>query len=88
MGKILMTNYQKDNCNSLCLRIFAGKAMEIIMHVKMSPNEEYGNTRFQILMAVSTKMVALGEDAPCSLIEVYRRFSGNYCLYHQGDKLG
>jgi hypothetical protein len=24
--------------------------------------------------------------APCSLVEVYQRFRGPYCLHHQGDK--
>jgi hypothetical protein len=24
--------------------------------------------------------------APCSLVEVYRRFRGAYCLHHQGDE--
>jgi hypothetical protein len=23
--------------------------------------------------------------APCSLVELYRRFRGAYCLHHQGD---
>jgi hypothetical protein len=23
--------------------------------------------------------------APCSLVDVYRRFRGVYCLHHQGD---
>jgi hypothetical protein len=23
--------------------------------------------------------------APCSLVEVYRRFRGAYCLHHQGE---
>jgi hypothetical protein len=25
--------------------------------------------------------------APCSLVEVYRRFGGSCCLLHQGDQL-
>jgi hypothetical protein len=24
--------------------------------------------------------------APCCLVEVYRRFRGTFCLYHQGDE--
>jgi hypothetical protein len=24
--------------------------------------------------------------APCSLVEVYRRFRGTCCLHHQGDR--
>jgi hypothetical protein len=31
------------------------------------------------------KMTAFWEIAPCSLVEVDRRFRGAYCLHHQGD---
>jgi hypothetical protein len=31
------------------------------------------------------KMTVLWDIAPCSLVEVYRRFRGAYCLHHQGD---
>jgi hypothetical protein len=30
------------------------------------------------------KMAVLWVVAPCSLVEVYRRFRGVYCLHHQG----
>jgi hypothetical protein len=30
-------------------------------------------------------MTNFWDIAPCSLIEVYRRFRGAYYLYHQGD---
>jgi hypothetical protein len=36
--------------------------------------------RFQVLTAASTKMVVCWVVAPCSLIEVCRRFRGVYCL--------
>jgi hypothetical protein len=32
-----------------------------------------------------TKMAVLWAVAPCSLVEVYQRFRGPCCLYHQGD---
>jgi hypothetical protein len=36
--------------------------------------------RFQALTAASMKMSASWDIAPCSLVEVYRRFRGAYCL--------
>jgi hypothetical protein len=39
---------------------------------------------FEVLTAVSTKMVVFWVVAPCSLVEVYQRFRGPCCL-HQGD---
>jgi hypothetical protein len=39
--------------------------------------------RFQVLTAASMKMTAFWNTAPCSLVEVDRRFRGAYCL-HQG----
>jgi hypothetical protein len=38
------------------------------------------HVRFQVLTAVSTKMRAFWNIAPCSLVEVDRRFRGAYCL--------
>jgi hypothetical protein len=34
------------------------------------------------------KMIALCDIAPCSLVEVDRRFRGMYCVHHQGDDEG
>jgi hypothetical protein len=31
------------------------------------------------------KMTVFWDVAPCSLVEIYRRFRGAYCLHHQGD---
>jgi hypothetical protein len=31
------------------------------------------------------KMTFFWDDAPPSLLEIYRRFGGTYCLHHQGD---
>jgi hypothetical protein len=30
-------------------------------------------------------MTVLWDVAPCSLVDIYRRFRGVYCLHHQGD---
>jgi hypothetical protein len=39
----------------------------------------------EVVTAVSTKMTVFWVVAPCSLVEVYRRFRGPCCLHHQGD---
>jgi hypothetical protein len=31
------------------------------------------------------KMAVFWDVAPCSLVEIYRRFRGSCCLHHQGD---
>jgi hypothetical protein len=43
--------------------------------------------RFHVLTAVSMKMAVFWVVAPCSLVEVYRRFRGSCCLHHQGDEI-
>jgi hypothetical protein len=43
--------------------------------------------RFQALTAASMKMTASWDVAPCSIVEVYRRFRNAYCLLHQGDPI-
>jgi hypothetical protein len=35
---------------------------------------------------LSTKMAVFWVVAPCSLVEVYQRFRGPYCLHHQDDE--
>jgi hypothetical protein len=42
--------------------------------------------RFQVLTTASIKLAVFWVVAPCSLIEVYRRFRGACCLHHQGDR--
>jgi hypothetical protein len=39
---------------------------------------------FEVLTAVSTKMAVFWVVAPCSLVDVYRRFRGPCFLHHQG----
>jgi hypothetical protein len=41
--------------------------------------------RFQVLTAANMKKKAVWDIASCSLVEVYRRFRGAYCLHHLGD---
>jgi hypothetical protein len=38
--------------------------------------------RYQVLTAASMKMTVFWDVAPCSLVEVYRRFRGAYFLHH------
>jgi hypothetical protein len=40
--------------------------------------------RFRVLTA-SMKMTVFWDVAPCSLIEIYRRYRDAYCLHQQGD---
>jgi hypothetical protein len=37
---------------------------------------------------INMKVAIVCVDAPCSLVEAYRRFRGACCLHHQGDRLG
>jgi hypothetical protein len=41
--------------------------------------------RFQVLKASSINMIAFWNIAPCSPVEVDRRFRGAYCLHHQDN---
>jgi hypothetical protein len=43
--------------------------------------------RFEVLTAASTKMDVFFVVAPCSLVEVCRRFRGACCLHHQGESI-
>jgi hypothetical protein len=36
-------------------------------------------------MMAGVKVTVFWDTAPCSLVEVERRFRGAYCLHHQGD---
>jgi hypothetical protein len=40
--------------------------------------------KFEILAAVITKSTVFWNVMPCSLVDVYRRFEGTYCLQIQG----
>jgi hypothetical protein len=41
--------------------------------------------RFHVLTVASVKMTAFWDIAPCSLVDVDRRFRGAYCLHHQSN---
>jgi hypothetical protein len=41
-------------------------------------SEERDEARFQVLTAASMKVTSFWDIAPCSLVEVYRRFRGEY----------
>jgi hypothetical protein len=40
---------------------------------------------FEVLTAVSMKIAVFWVVAPCSLVEVYQRLRGPWCLHHKGD---
>jgi hypothetical protein len=37
-------------------------------------------------MMASMKTIAFWDTSPCSLVKLYRRFRGTYCLHHCGDE--
>jgi hypothetical protein len=41
--------------------------------------------RFEVLTSERMKMAVFWVVAPCSLVEVYRRFKGACCLHHEGE---
>jgi hypothetical protein len=41
---------------------------------------------FKVLTAADMKMAVFWVVAPCSLVDVYRRFRGSCCLHPQGDR--
>jgi hypothetical protein len=44
------------------------------------------DVRFQVLSAASMKMAVFYDVAPCSLVDVYRRFRGACFLHYQSDE--
>jgi hypothetical protein len=42
--------------------------------------------KFQVLTATNMKMAVSWDVAPCSLIDIDRRFRGVYCRLHNDDK--
>jgi hypothetical protein len=41
--------------------------------------------KFQVLTVASLEMTVFWDVAPCSLIEIDRRFGRAYCLHHEDD---
>jgi hypothetical protein len=39
--------------------------------------------RSEVLTAVSMKMAVFWVAVPCSLVDIYQRFRGTYCLHHR-----
>jgi hypothetical protein len=39
--------------------------------------------RFEVLKAMSVKMAVFWDVAPCSLVDIDRRFIGAYCLHYR-----
>jgi hypothetical protein len=64
----LVTEYRQANCWNTRVQI-----LTMI----------YSQGRFQILTAASMKMTIFWDVAPCSLVQIDRRFKGTYCLHHQ-----
>jgi hypothetical protein len=58
--------------------------MKYLAAINMANTFRY--VRFQVLTAASMKMAVFWFVAPCSLVEVYRRFRGACCLHNQGDR--
>jgi hypothetical protein len=54
-------------------------------YVFMEHRDRFILVGFEVLTAVSTKMAVFWVVAPCSLVEVYRRFRGPCCLHHRPD---
>jgi hypothetical protein len=45
------------------------------------------NTKLPVQIIVNMEMTAFWYLAPCSLVEIDRRFVGAYCFYHQGGRV-
>jgi hypothetical protein len=51
------------------------------INVGFKKSKEYA-VRFQVLTVARMKMIAFRDIAPCSIVEVYRRFRVAYCLLY------
>jgi hypothetical protein len=54
----------------------------------MTVEDKKNCVRFQVLTATSVMMTVFKDVAPCSLVEIDRRFRGAYCLSLQDDDDG
>jgi hypothetical protein len=57
---------------------------DLIMQLLCNYLRRVQNMRLQVPTASSVKMTAVWDIAPCSLVEVDRRFGSAYCLHHKG----
>jgi hypothetical protein len=60
--------------------------IKTIQVIEVSLQVMFHSLRFQVLKGTRMKMTVFWDVAPCSLVEVYRRFRGAYCLHHQSDR--
>jgi hypothetical protein len=47
---------------------------------------EWDLVKFKVLTATRVKMTVYWDVAPCSVVDINRRFIGYYCLHDQGDE--
>jgi hypothetical protein len=64
--------------------LFGSEKIHLSFHEYKKRRNKYMRVGFEVLTAVSTKMAVFWIVAPSSVVEVYRRFRGPCCLYHQG----
>jgi hypothetical protein len=58
----------------------------LLAQVAAVPGQTLGSScprRFQVLTAANMRITALWDIAPYNVLEVDRRFRGQYCLHHQ-----
>jgi hypothetical protein len=60
--------------------------MQFMFYLSDKENKRLRSVRFQVLAAAGMKMTAFLDIAPCTLVEVDRRFRGAYCLHYQVDE--
>jgi hypothetical protein len=69
--------------NRVLRRIFRPKRDEVTGSWRKLRNEELHNLYSS--PHISMKMAVFWNVAPCSLVDIDRRFRGTYCFHHQGD---
>jgi hypothetical protein len=65
------------------------KAARLVWRIAVQhlPQNEITNLRFQFLTSAIIKIDVLWDVTPSSLVEIYKRFGGVYCLRHQSVDL-
>jgi hypothetical protein len=86
----LRTFPEKAKKHRFTSNIFVLKASQgrfkqyIIEKMRKVMTKNMNIVEFEVLTAASTKIAVFWVVAPCSLVEVHRRFRGTCCLHHQG----
>jgi len=70
-----------------CKTVFSHRLITESFTTKKRTNK-FICVRIQAVMVPIAKMISLRNTAPCSLVEVVRRFRGAYCLHHLSDDGG